>query len=140
MDVRMPQVQFHAKSRRVGGASYFVVGRDPAGMRGAMRPPSSAQVFAKAEHLCLIPYPHFEAEGLRLPLLYYSVVAGSCSMGMSQRTRWHFFSRHGTRMLKAPKYGTPHAPPDRGVERAPTLSPLLRLANIMHSFWATRLA
>jgi len=26
------EVQFHAKSRRVGGASYFVVGRDPAGM------------------------------------------------------------------------------------------------------------
>ena len=26
------EVQFHAKSRRVAGASYFTVGRDPAGM------------------------------------------------------------------------------------------------------------
>ncbi len=26
------EVQFHAKSRRVGGASFFTVGRDPAGM------------------------------------------------------------------------------------------------------------
>lgn len=30
------EVQFHAKSRRVGGASHFVVGRDPAGMKGSM--------------------------------------------------------------------------------------------------------
>lgn len=30
------EVQFHAKSRRTGGASYFVVGRDPAGMKGSM--------------------------------------------------------------------------------------------------------
>lgn len=29
------EVQFHAKSRRSGGASYFVVGRDPAGMKGS---------------------------------------------------------------------------------------------------------
>jgi len=29
------EVQFHAKSRRNGGASYFVVGRDPAGMKGS---------------------------------------------------------------------------------------------------------
>src|SRR3546814_8601279 len=29
------EVQFHAKSRRNGGASYFVVGRDPAGMNGS---------------------------------------------------------------------------------------------------------
>lgn len=30
------EVQFHAKSRRSGGASYFVVGRDPAGMKGSL--------------------------------------------------------------------------------------------------------
>ena len=30
------EVQFHAKSRRNAGASYFVVGRDPAGMKGSM--------------------------------------------------------------------------------------------------------
>jgi len=30
------EVQFHAKSRRSAGASYFVVGRDPAGMKGSM--------------------------------------------------------------------------------------------------------
>ncbi|KAI2502520.1 PUA-like domain [Fragilaria crotonensis] len=30
------EVQFHAKSRRCAGASYFVVGRDPAGMKGSM--------------------------------------------------------------------------------------------------------
>ncbi|GKY90748.1 hypothetical protein MPSEU_000047700 [Mayamaea pseudoterrestris] len=30
------EVEFHAKSRRVGGASYFVVGRDPAGMKGSL--------------------------------------------------------------------------------------------------------
>jgi 3'-phosphoadenosine 5'-phosphosulfate synthase len=29
------EVQFHAKSRRTAGASYFVVGRDPAGMKGS---------------------------------------------------------------------------------------------------------
>ena len=29
------EVQFHAKSRRSAGASYFVVGRDPAGMTGS---------------------------------------------------------------------------------------------------------
>jgi 3'-phosphoadenosine 5'-phosphosulfate synthase len=29
------EVQFHAKSRRNGGASFFVVGRDPAGMKGS---------------------------------------------------------------------------------------------------------
>jgi 3'-phosphoadenosine 5'-phosphosulfate synthase len=29
------EVQFHAKSRRSGGAAYFVVGRDPAGMKGS---------------------------------------------------------------------------------------------------------
>lgn len=29
------EVEFHAKSRRSGGASYFVVGRDPAGMKGS---------------------------------------------------------------------------------------------------------
>ena len=29
------EVQFHAKSRRCAGASYFVVGRDPAGMKGS---------------------------------------------------------------------------------------------------------
>ncbi|CAB1117921.1 unnamed protein product [Ectocarpus sp. CCAP 1310/34] len=29
------EVQFHAKSRRSGGASFFVVGRDPAGMKGS---------------------------------------------------------------------------------------------------------
>jgi 3'-phosphoadenosine 5'-phosphosulfate synthase len=29
------EVQFHAKSRRCGGASFFVVGRDPAGMKGS---------------------------------------------------------------------------------------------------------
>jgi len=29
------EVQFHAKSRRVGGAKYFVAGRDPAGMKGS---------------------------------------------------------------------------------------------------------
>ena len=29
------EVQFHAKSRRSAGASYFVVGRDPAGMKGS---------------------------------------------------------------------------------------------------------
>ena len=29
------EVQFHAKSRRNAGASYFVVGRDPAGMKGS---------------------------------------------------------------------------------------------------------
>lgn len=31
------EVQFHAKSRRSAGASYFVVGRDPAGMKGSLR-------------------------------------------------------------------------------------------------------
>jgi 3'-phosphoadenosine 5'-phosphosulfate synthase len=30
------EVQFHAKSRRNAGASYFVVGRDPAGMKGSL--------------------------------------------------------------------------------------------------------
>jgi len=30
------EVQFHAKSRRNAGASFFVVGRDPAGMKGSM--------------------------------------------------------------------------------------------------------
>eukprot|EP00592_Proboscia_alata_P022521 CAMPEP_0194424354 /NCGR_PEP_ID=MMETSP0176-20130528/23623_1 /TAXON_ID=216777 /ORGANISM="Proboscia alata, Strain PI-D3" /LENGTH=1098 /DNA_ID=CAMNT_0039234061 /DNA_START=232 /DNA_END=3525 /DNA_ORIENTATION=+ len=30
------EVQFHAKSRRSAGASYFVVGRDPAGMKGSL--------------------------------------------------------------------------------------------------------
>jgi len=30
------EVQFHAKSRRSAGASYFVAGRDPAGMKGSM--------------------------------------------------------------------------------------------------------
>lgn len=30
------EVQFHAKSRRSAGASYFVVGRDPAGLKGSM--------------------------------------------------------------------------------------------------------
>lgn len=30
------EVEFHAKSRRCAGASYFVVGRDPAGMKGSM--------------------------------------------------------------------------------------------------------
>jgi len=30
------EVQFHAKSRRSAGASFFVVGRDPAGMKGSM--------------------------------------------------------------------------------------------------------
>jgi 3'-phosphoadenosine 5'-phosphosulfate synthase len=30
------EVQFHAKSRRTAGASYFVVGRDPAGMKGSL--------------------------------------------------------------------------------------------------------
>ncbi len=30
------EVQFHAKSRRCAGASYFVVGRDPAGMKGSL--------------------------------------------------------------------------------------------------------
>jgi 3'-phosphoadenosine 5'-phosphosulfate synthase len=30
------EVQFHAKSRRNAGASYFVVGRDPAGMKGSV--------------------------------------------------------------------------------------------------------
>ena len=30
------EVEFHAKSRRSAGASYFVVGRDPAGMKGSM--------------------------------------------------------------------------------------------------------
>lgn len=29
------EVQYHAKSRRSAGASYFVVGRDPAGMKGS---------------------------------------------------------------------------------------------------------
>lgn len=29
------EVQFHAKSRRSAGASWFVVGRDPAGMKGS---------------------------------------------------------------------------------------------------------
>jgi len=29
------EVEFHAKSRRSAGASYFVVGRDPAGMKGS---------------------------------------------------------------------------------------------------------
>lgn len=29
------EVQFHAKSRRCAGASFFVVGRDPAGMKGS---------------------------------------------------------------------------------------------------------
>jgi len=31
------EVQFHAKSRRSAGASYFVVGRDPAGMKGSLQ-------------------------------------------------------------------------------------------------------
>jgi len=31
------EVQFHAKSRRSAGASYFVVGRDPAGMKGSSK-------------------------------------------------------------------------------------------------------
>jgi len=30
------EVEFHAKSRRSAGASFFVVGRDPAGMKGSM--------------------------------------------------------------------------------------------------------
>jgi 3'-phosphoadenosine 5'-phosphosulfate synthase len=30
------EVEFHAKSRRSAGASYFVVGRDPAGMKGSL--------------------------------------------------------------------------------------------------------
>jgi len=30
------EVEFHAKSRRCAGASYFVVGRDPAGIKGSM--------------------------------------------------------------------------------------------------------
>jgi 3'-phosphoadenosine 5'-phosphosulfate synthase len=30
------EVEFHAKSRRCAGASYFVVGRDPAGMKGSL--------------------------------------------------------------------------------------------------------
>lgn len=29
------EVQFHAQSRRNAGASFFVVGRDPAGMKGS---------------------------------------------------------------------------------------------------------
>ena len=32
------EVLFHAKSRRVGGASYFTVGRDPAGMPYSSEP------------------------------------------------------------------------------------------------------
>ena len=38
------QVLFHAKSRRVGGASYFTVGRDPAGM-----PYSSSPYWSKED-------------------------------------------------------------------------------------------
>jgi 3'-phosphoadenosine 5'-phosphosulfate synthase len=35
------EVQFHAKSRRSGGASFFVVGRDPAGMKGSAQAESA---------------------------------------------------------------------------------------------------
>jgi 3'-phosphoadenosine 5'-phosphosulfate synthase len=37
------EVQFHAKSRRSAGASYFVVGRDPAGMKGSSIAPAHTE-------------------------------------------------------------------------------------------------
>jgi len=44
------EVQFHAKSRRVGGASFFVVGRDPAGMPRTSAGPLKGEDLYHGDH------------------------------------------------------------------------------------------
>ena len=44
------EVQFHAKSRRCAGASYFVVGRDPAGMKEVRRSTTSRKILTTTEN------------------------------------------------------------------------------------------
>jgi 3'-phosphoadenosine 5'-phosphosulfate synthase len=43
------EVQFHARSRQIGGASFFVVGRDPAGMPYQSGPMVGEDLYA-ADH------------------------------------------------------------------------------------------
>lgn len=44
------EVQFHAKSRRIGGASFFVVGRDPAGMPRTSEGPAKGDDLYHPDH------------------------------------------------------------------------------------------
>jgi len=44
------EVQFHAKSRRIGGASFFVVGRDPAGMPRTTEGPAKGDDLYHPDH------------------------------------------------------------------------------------------
>lgn len=44
------EVQFHAKSRRIGGASFFVVGRDPAGMPRSTPGPLKGEDLYNGDH------------------------------------------------------------------------------------------
>lgn len=44
------EVQFHAKSRRIGGASFFVVGRDPAGMPRSSAGPLKGEDLYHSDH------------------------------------------------------------------------------------------
>ena len=100
------EVQFHARSRQLGGADYFVVGRDPAGMPFQSGPNKGEDIYA-AEHGRYVLQQAPGLEGLRMlafPKVYYDKTDHTMKPKDKSR-KDDFISISGTKMRKLAKQG-----------------------------------
>jgi 3'-phosphoadenosine 5'-phosphosulfate synthase len=107
------EVQFHARSRQVAGASYFVVGRDPAGMPYQSGPEEGEDLY-HSDHgkYVMLHTPGLQGLGvLGFPKAYYD--KSDHKMKPKDKSRADdFISISGTKMRKLAFLGaTPCAEP-----------------------------
>jgi 3'-phosphoadenosine 5'-phosphosulfate synthase len=109
------EVQFHARSRQLGGADYFVVGRDPAGMpyQSSANAGTAVSLHDKGDDIYAAEHGRFvlqQAPGLEnmhmlaFPKVYYD--KQDHQMRVKDKTRpGDFISISGTKMRKLAKQG-----------------------------------
>ena len=106
------EVQFHAKSRRVAGASYFTVGRDPAGMP-YMSGPNKGDDLYHPDHgrYVLMSSPGVgDMEFLGFEKVYYDK-KDHTMRGKDKSRKDDFISISGSKMRKLAALGAKPCPP-----------------------------